>query len=307
MPNPPFPTHPEWTILRALQWASSYLKNRGIESPRSASEILLAHALGTDRLYLYTHHDQPLEQAELSLFRTFLQRRVQKEPVAYIVGHKGFWSIDLAVDPAVLVPRPETEHLVEAALAWLAGRCAGAVADVLDLGTGSGAIAVAMACEAGAHLFFASDISPEAVAIARQNALTAGVSAKVHFFVSDWLKAVNPAPIFDLIVSNPPYIAATEWGELQPEIVQHEPKLALDGGEDGLRCYREIVGTAHRHLKPGGTLMMEIGCCQREAVQQLVEQTGAYDAYECLKDYRGLDRVVAMQKKILRLSANTAN
>jgi len=297
MPNPPPPTNSEWTILRVLRWASSYLKNRGIESPRSASEILLAHALGTDRLHLYTHYDQPLEKAELSLFKTFLQRRIQKEPVAYIVGHKGFWSIDLAVDPAVLIPRPETEHLVEAALAWLAGRCAGTAADVLDLGTGSGAIAVAMACEARAHRFFASDISPEAVAIARQNALAAGVAKKVHFFVSDWLKGVNPAPIFDLIVSNPPYIASMEWSGLQPEIVQHEPRLALHGGEDGLRCYRVIVGTAFNHLKPGGALMMEIGCCQREAVRQIMERSGAYDAYECLKDYRSLDRVVAMQKK----------
>jgi len=297
MPNPPPRTNSEWTILRILQWAGSYLKNRGVDSSRSAAEILLAHALGTDRLHLYTHHDEPLEKPELSLFKTFIQRRIQREPVAYIVGHKGFWSVDIAVDSAVLIPRPETERLVEAALTCLAGRYAGTVADVLDLGTGSGAIVAAMACETRAHRFFASDISPKAIAIARHNVMAAGVAENVHFFVGDWLDAVHPDSIFDLIVSNPPYIATMEWSELQPEIVRYEPRLALDGGGDGLRCYRAIIGTAYHHLKPGGTLMMEIGCRQREAVQQIMEQSGVYDAYECLKDYSGLDRVVVMRKK----------
>lgn len=297
MPNPPPRTNPEWTILRILQWASSHLKKRGIESARSAAEILLAHALGTDRVYLYMHHDQPLEKTELALFKTFIQRRLQREPVAYIVGHRGFWSLELGVTPAVLIPRPETERLVEAALTWLAGRTAGSAADVMDLGTGSGAIVVAIASQASVHRFFASDLSAEAIAIARHNAVTAGVAEQVRFFVGDWLDAVHRGPVFDLVVSNPPYVATEEWAELQPEIVHFEPRLALDGDEDGLRCYRAIVGTAFHHLKPGGVLMMEIGCDQREAVRRIAEGSGAYEAFNCLKDYSGHDRVVTVRKK----------
>ncbi len=297
MPNPPLRTNSEWTILRILQWASTYFKNRGIESPRAAAEILLSHALGTDRVHLYMHYDQPLDKAELALFKTFIQRRLQREPVAYIVGRKGFWSVDLCVTPDVLIPRPETERLVEAALTWLSDRAFESAADVIDLGTGSGAIVVAMAFEAGAHRFFASDVSPEAIAIARSNAVTAGVAEHVRFFVGDWLSAVRRSPIFDLIVTNPPYVVSGEWFDLQPEIVHYEPRLALDGDEDGLRSYRAIVGTAHRFLKPGGALMMEIGCRQQEAVLVFAEQSGAYDTYKCLKDYSGHDRVVTMQKK----------
>lgn len=307
MPNPPLRTNSEWTILRILQWAGSYFKDRGIESPRTAAEILLAHALGTDRVHLYMHHDQPLGQTELALFKTLVQRRLQREPVAYIVGHKGFWSVDLNVTPAVLIPRPETERLVEAAVAWLTDQASESAADVLDLGTGSGAVVVAIAVEAGAHRFFASDVSPEAIAIARSNAVTAGVAEHVRFFVGDWLSAVRRWPRFDLIVTNPPYVASAEWSDLQPEIVRYEPRLALDGGEDGLRSYRTIVDAAHRYLKPGGALMMEIGCRQREAIQVLAEQSGAYDTCSCLKDYGGHDRVVTIRKKILHLLMNTAN
>ncbi len=297
MPNPSPRTNCEWNILRILKWASGYLKNRGIESPRSAAEILLAHALGSDRLHLYMHHDQPLEKAELALFKALIQRRIQREPVAYIVGRKGFWSLDLDVTPSVLIPRPETERLVEAALTWLADRGRGPAADVMDLGTGSGAIVLAIASGASAHRFFASDVSPEAIAVARRNAATAGVSGRVRFFVGDWLCAVRRGPIFDLILSNPPYVATQEWAGLQPEIVRFEPRLALDGDADGLRSYRAIVGAACHHLKPGGTLMLEIGCDQREAVRCIAEQSGAYEAFGNLKDYSGLDRVLTMRKK----------
>ena len=298
MPNPPSATtSSEWTILRILKWADGFLKQRGIESPRSAAEILLACALGTDRVHLYMHHDQPLEKTELARFKGFIQRRLQREPVAYIVGRKGFWSLDLDVTPAVLIPRPETERLVEAALAWLAVRPDDRPARVLDLGTGSGAIVLALASEADRHRFFASDVSPEAVGVARHNAAATGFSERVRFFVGDWLETVRPFPVFDLIVSNPPYVGTHEWTGLQPEIVRYEPRRALDGDADGLRCYRAIVGEAHRRLRPGGVLMLEIGCGQRRAVVHIAEQSGAYEAYGCLKDYGGHDRVVTMRKK----------
>jgi release factor glutamine methyltransferase len=297
MPTLPSATSSEWTVLRILQWAGGFLKQRGIESPRSAAEILLAHALGTDRVHLYMHHDQPLDKPELARFKALIQRRLQREPVAYIVGRKGFWSLDLDVTPAVLIPRPETERLVEAGLAWLACRAAGRTARILDLGTGSGAIVLALASEAGGHRFFASDVSPDAVAVARRNAAAAGVAERVLFFVGDWLRAVRPAPAFDLIVSNPPYVSTHEWAGLQPEIVRYEPRRALDGNADGLRCYRAIVGEAHRYLTPGGALILEIGCDQRQAVQGIAEQSAAYEAYDCLRDYGGHERVVTMRKK----------
>lgn len=280
-----------------LQWAGGYLKNRGIESPRAAAEILLAHALRTDRVHLYMHHDQPLDKPELALFKTLIQRRLQGEPVAYIVGSKGFWTLDLEVTPAVLIPRPETERLVEAALDWLAARSSGEPADVLDLGTGSGAIVLAIASAATGHRLYAADLSPEAVAVARRNARAAGAAERVRFFVGDWLCALRRGPVFDLIVSNPPYIASGEWPRLQSEIVRYEPRLALDGDKDGLRCFRAIVAAAHQHLKPNGALMLEIGCDQREAVGRIAEASGAYTAGACLTDYGGRDRVVTLLKK----------
>jgi release factor glutamine methyltransferase len=297
MPTPPPAADLQWTVQRILKWAVGYLRDRGIDSPRSAAEIMLSHALGTDRIHLYMYPDKPLEKTELAVFKDYIRRRIRREPVAYIVGRKGFWSLELGVSPAVLIPRPETECLVEAALAVLAGRAPLPAARILDLGTGSGAIVLALASEADAHRYFASDISPEAVAVARRNAAAAGLSERVLFFVGDWLSAVKPDPVFDLIVSNPPYVARREMAGLQPEIVRYEPELALDGDEDGLRSYRAILGAAHLHLKPGGILILEIGHDQREAVQRMAQQTGVYDLCGCRRDYGGHDRVVAMKKK----------
>jgi release factor glutamine methyltransferase len=298
MSNPPPAADLSWTVLKVLQWAAAYLKERGIDSPRATAEILLAHALHTERVQLYVHHDQPLEQTELDSFKQLLRRRLRREPVAYIVGWKGFWTLELTVTPEVLIPRPETERLVEAALAVLNAFPQGRTARVLDLGTGSGAIALALAAEAPEHRYFACDISPAAIGIARRNAEAAEAADRVHFWAADWFSALQPArAVFDVIVSNPPYVASGVIDGLQPEIAGHEPRLALDGDADGLRSYRAIVAEAHRHLTPGGRLLMEIGCDQRQAVQQLIEASGRYAGFECLKDYSGRDRVVSVCKK----------
>jgi release factor glutamine methyltransferase len=298
MSNPPPATDLEWTILRVILWAAAYLKERGIDSPRSAAEILLAHALRTDRVQLYVHHDKPLEKAELAAFKELIRRRVRREPVAYIVGRKGFWTLDLAVGPEVLIPRPETECLVEAALAVLVKVPEGRCARVLDLGTGSGAVVLALAAEAGRHRYFASDLSIAAVATARRNALAAGVAGRVEFFAADWFSALKQGgEPFDVIVSNPPYVARSALAELQPEIVRHEPHLALDGGPDGLKSYRAIIGAAGGHLAPDGALLLEIGSDQRDAVQRIAAQAGGYDDGRCVADYAGRDRVVALRKK----------
>jgi release factor glutamine methyltransferase len=298
MSNPPPAVDPVWTILRVILWAAAYLKERGIESPRSAAEILLAHALRTDRVQLYVHHDQPLEKAELAAFKELIRRRVRREPVAYIVGRKGFWTLDLAVGPEVLIPRPETECLVEATLAVLVKFPDGRCARVLELGTGSGAVVLALAAEAGRHRYFASDLSSAAAATARSNAHAAGVGGQVEFFAADWFSAFKQGgEPFDVIVSNPPYVVHSALAELQPEIVHHEPHLALDGGPDGLKSYRAIIGAAGSHLAPGGVLLLEIGCDQREAVQRVAAQAGGYEDIQCAADYAGRDRVVALRKK----------
>lgn len=298
MSNPPPAVDRKWTILGVIQWAAAYLKERGIESPRSAAEILLAHALQTDRVQLYVHHDQPLVKVELAVFKELIRRRVRREPVAYILGRKGFWTLDLAVGPEVLIPRPETERLVEAALAVLVKVPEGRCARVLDLGTGSGAVVLALATEAGRHRYFASDLSIAAVACARRNARAAGVGGRVEFFAADWFSAIKRGcEPFDVIVSNPPYVTRSALTELQPEIVRHEPHLALDGGPDGLNSYRAIIGAAGSHLARGGALLLEIGSDQREAVLGIAAQAGGYDDARCVADYAGRDRVVALRKK----------
>jgi release factor glutamine methyltransferase len=298
MPNPPPTADLKWTVLKVLQWAASHMKERGIDSPRSTAEILLAHALHTERVQLYVHHDQPLEKTELAAFKELLRRRLRREPVAYIVGRKGFWTLELKVTPEVLIPRPETECLVEAALAALSALPPGRKARVLDLGTGSGAIVLALAAAAPGHHYFASDLSPAAAAVARRNAEEAGLSGHVVFWAADWFSSLQPlGAVFDLIVSNPPYVASGAIDALQPEIARHEPRLALDGDADGLRSYRAIIAEAHRHLRPGGRLLLEIGCDQRRAVQQMAEQSGRYEGFDCSRDYSGRDRVVSVCKK----------
>ncbi len=298
MPNPSPTGSVEWTILRVIQWSTSYLRERSIDSPRAASEILLAHALGLERVQLYVQHDKPLEASELSGFKELIRRRIRRQPVAYIIGQKGFWNLDLHVEPSVLIPRPETEEVVTAALSELARYGSERGARVLDLGTGSGAIALAMASEARNHRYWACDISTAAVAVARRNAVEAGIPEKVIFFVADWFSALKPGQaLFDLIVSNPPYVATRALAALPPEIVRYEPKLALDGGPDGLRSHAAIIEAAHRYLAPEGVLMLEIGYDQREAVQRLAAAAGHYNRFSCSKDYGGHDRVAIMHKK----------
>ena len=223
--------------------------------------------------------------------------------MAYIVGRKGFWTLDLAVSADVLIPRPETECLVEAALEVLSKSGIETGARILDLGTGSGAIVLALATEAPNHFYLATDISPSALAAARRNAREAGVADRVHFAAAEWFAGFAPAAEpFDLIVSNPPYVATGRLAGLQAEIVRYEPALALDGGPDGLACVRRILAGAHRALKPGGTLLLEIGCDQNDDVRRMAAEMGEYAGYGCRKDYSGRDRVAAMQKKII---ANT--
>jgi release factor glutamine methyltransferase len=265
-----------WTTLAVLTWTSGRFTEKGIASARLDAEVLLAHVLGQSRVQLYTGFDRPLEEGELGAYRELIKRRLAGEPVAYLVGAQEFWSLPLAVDERVLVPRRDTETLVEVAL-----RAGGT--RVADVGTGSGAIALALAKERPAALVVATDISEDALAVARANAAKLGLA--VDFRHGDLLAPLEGA--FDLIVSNPPYVPTTDLAHLAPE-VQREPRLALDGGADGLDVLRRLVPAARAQLTPGGTLAVEHGFDQGPAVRALFAD---FESVTTTRDLAGQERV----------------
>ncbi len=298
MQNQPTSQDPEWTIIKLIEWTTSFFKSHDIESPRTTAEILLAHALNLNRIDLYLRYDQPLSSKELSPFKTLIKRRVKREPVAYIVGTKEFWSMDLAVTPEVLIPRPETECLVEAALDLLPNNPNIKPRRILELGTGSGAVILALASERPNHLFFASDRSMDAVKLAQKNARHHGLDNVVNFFCADWFRALNASnDPFDMIISNPPYIPTQNIAKLQPEIYRYEPTSAIDGHEDGLACLKLIINDAHGYLKKKGHLLLEMGHDQKRPIQKIIESCAVYEDVIFSKDYSGYDRIAQMQKK----------
>ncbi len=283
---------PTWTLLKLLRWTTDYLRRNGVEQPRIDAEIMLAHILGCQRIDLYLRHDQPVEAGELGRFKPLLQRRRDRCPVAYLLGEKEFWSLNIKVTPDVLIPRPETECLVETVLARYAQDTE---LRVLELGTGSGAIAIALAAERPHWTILATDISADAISIARGNAGRHNVDRRIEFRQGFWFQALDKGPRrFHLIVSNPPYIASRELTGLAPEIRKHEPIQALDGGPDGLDCLRHIIDESPDHLAPGGSLALEIGSDQGAAVRQAGRARGTYADVEIFKDYSGLDRVARL-------------
>ncbi len=299
MQNPPDPREAEWTILNLLKWATGYFTSHGIDSPRATAEILLATLLNLKRIDLYLRYDQPLLKSELSEFKSLIKRRVNREPVAYIIGKKEFWSLELEVNPDVLIPRPDTETLVEAALSCLGPVDAplDSAGLVLELGTGSGAIVLALASERPAYRYVATDISLKALDIARRNARRHQLSSVVSFVAGNWLYPFSPnKPVFDMIVSNPPYIPSDDIAGLQPEVKRFEPLLALDGQSDGLHAIRQIIISAQPLLKPHGVLLLEIGFNQKETIIQMIQHCGHYHSFQIIKDYAGHDRVVMMHK-----------
>lgn len=287
----------DWTIIKLLGWTTSYFASRAIESPRAGAEILLAHVLNLQRVDLYLRYDQPLMQAELERYKALIRRRVRREPVAYITGCREFWSMNLTVSGDVLIPRPETECLVEQVLAELSSEDTAEPSRILELGTGSGAIILALASSLCHSVCFASDISERSVRVARENARRHGLDGRVHFFCGDWTRPLRLSGIFDVIVSNPPYIPTGQIKTLEPEIHLYEPLRALDGGDDGLASVRRLITQAHRFMRPGGRLFLEIGHDQQEAVRQIVATAGQYEVPLFTKDYAGYNRVVKMRKK----------
>lgn len=284
------------SVFSLLNKSADYLKTRGSSTPRLDAELLLAEVLGTSRVDLYINFEQPLRRAEIDRYRELVKRRAKGEPAAYILGRAGFRNLTLKVSPRVLIPRPETEQVVDVALKLLKGREWKRPPAVLDLGTGSGAIAISIAAEFPDAEVTATDADADALSLAEANALAAGVAARVSFAVSDLFEALDPVATFDLIICNPPYIADEEWDSLPPDVRDYEPEAALRGGPGGLDYYRRLAPEAHQFLKPRGLLVLEIGHTQGPAVTELLEEAGRFESIEVLKDYAGRNRVVVAHR-----------
>jgi release factor glutamine methyltransferase len=288
---------PSRTIRRSILDAADFLRTAGVAEPRLDAEVLLAHALGMDRVQLHMETAHRLTGADEKCYAALLDRRAAREPVAYITRHKEFWSLDFAVTPDVLIPRPETELLVEIALATLANPADPRSLRILDLCTGSGAVAVSLAKELGGAAVWATDICGEALAVAARNSERHRVSDRIQLVRSDLFKALGPLNLkFDLIVCNPPYIRTGDLPQLIPEVTLWEPKLALDGGPDGLSVYRRLAAEAAAYLERGGQLLLEIGADMGRSVAELFETSADYANVKVYQDYAGHDRVVAVSR-----------
>ena len=322
-----------WTILALLRWTTGFFEEKGVAEPRASAEIILAHTLGLSRLDLYLRHDQPLTPEELARFKALIVRRRQGEPVAYLTGHKEFWSLDFLVNPATLIPRPETEVLVQAVIEvcggggqgarppapsptppsptpyrGLGGEFEGRVGDLqspgpplksslaIDVGVGSGALVVALARELPELTWVGVDISAAALAVARENARRHEVAARIAFLRGDLLRQFKASPSFALMVANLPYVPRGEWQRLAKEIKDYEPKGALLGGEDGLDLLKQLCQQAHIYLQAGGWLALEVGAGQAGRVMGFLEETRAYDTLKSVDDYQAIPRVVLAKR-----------
>jgi release factor glutamine methyltransferase len=275
------------------------LHKAGIDSARLDAEVLLRHFLGMEKAELYLGSDLALNATAGWEFQKLLLRRAGREPVAYIIGRREFWSLDFVVTPEVLIPRPETELLVERALKLATRLPRMNALRILDVGTGSGAIAVSLAKELPQARVCAVDVSSAAVEIARLNARRHGVEERMEFFCGDLFEPVaEEREGFDLIVANPPYIRAGDLAGLAPEIREWEPNMALDGGADGLLYYRRIVAAAGDYLKSGGSILLELGDAMNEAVALLFADASDFEPAKVYRDYAGKKRVIAAAKML---------
>ena len=282
------------TVLEVIQRSSDFLARKGVESPRLQVELLLAHVLQMPRMKLYLNFERPLTDPELETLRGLIKRRGEREPLQHIVGSTSFCGLEMAVNRDVLIPRPETELLAEEAWKFLS-TLNSPPSTVLDFGTGSGCLALAIAAKCQQAAVHAIDISEAALTVARENALRLGLPERVLFHAGDGFNALPAGMTFELIVSNPPYIPSAEIETLQPEVRDHDPRLALDGGVDGLDFYRRLAVEAAPRLKPGGRLMLELGDGQGGAVSELLTQHD-WTAESVLKDYSGRGRILIARR-----------
>lgn len=292
-PTATSPAIQRWTVLALLEWSTNRLAELRFDEARLHVELLLAHVLGCSRLQLYTNFDRPLSADELARFRALFTRRLTHEPLQYILGETSFMGVPLAVDTRVLIPRPETELLVEKTIAAITSipktRCR-----VLDIGTGSGNIPIALAKFTEKIEIVSLDVSEDALAVARTNAERNNVRG-ITFLHGDIFSEILSDQIFDIVVSNPPYISAEEFATLQPEVKDFEPRLATTDGADGFRFIRRISAFAQQHLAAGGFLLMELAYNQSRQARQIVEDAGLH-SIEIFADDAGHPRIIAARK-----------
>lgn len=291
----PPPSGTPWTVLHLLRWSAGYLEEKGVERARLDAEHLLADTLSMGRLDLYLAFDRPLTPEELDAFKPRLLERARRKPLQYILGRAAFRELDLRTDPRVLIPRPETEELVEAVLARVREWGREGLA-ALDVGTGSGAIALSLAGEGPFGRVVATDTSSEALELARTNAVDAGLEARVEFREGSLFQPVRAGERFEVVVSNPPYVTEEEFGELAPEVREWEPRQALVAPEGGRAILAALVEGALEVLEPGGLLALEVGLGQAGAVAGWIRTTPGYGAPVVLGDLSGRDRMVVAER-----------
>lgn len=285
-----------WTIGRILKWTEQYFKDKGIESPRLDAEVLLAHVLEKQRIYLYVHFDEPLQPGELAAYREMIKKRVLRVPVAQILGEKEFMGLTFKVTADTLVPRPDTEILVQAAVDRLKAMAGEEPLRFADIGTGSGAICLSVLHYLSDTVADTVDISPAARAVAEENAASLGLADRITFHTGDLLQPLSGIS-FAAILSNPPYIPEADIAKLAPEVRLKEPHTALSGGQDGLDFYRRLAKEAPAMLVPGGFTAFEVGIHQAGDVADLLKANPLIDRTEILPDYAGIDRVVVGWRK----------
>ena len=282
-----------WRVVDLLDWTTRYFEQHDIPNPRLDAEVLLGHLLEKSRLQLYLDFEMPIFQEHLTPYRELIKKRIDHTPVSYLTKKKEFMSLDFYVDERVLIPRPETEQLVEIILREKTGNSE----RLLELGTGSGIIATSLAVHQPEWDIIATDISEPALAVAQKNAKTHACSAQIEFLSGDLfepIKAIAPTGEirFDWIVCNPPYVKKTEWDALSPDVRDHEPEVALFAGDDGLAVIRRLIAEAPEYLAPNGKLILEIGDTQGDTVLALIDAEPAYCTYELHKDYAAKERIV---------------
>jgi release factor glutamine methyltransferase len=288
-----------WTVGRLLQWTTGHFKERGSDSPRLEAEVLLAHALGCERIMLYTRFDEEPTEAVKATYRGLVKQRADGAPVAYLIGRREFYSLPFTVTPDVLIPRPETEFVVVGLLdaAKVQRPASGEGFAVADIGTGSGILAVCAALKLPTARVTAVDVSPAALAVARQNAERHGVAARITFVESDLFDRVAKAEKFDFIVSNPPYITTAEMAELDRDVREFEPHSALEAGPRGTEVIERLIQQAAERLVPGGQLFIELSPQLHTAVLKLIEQDGRFESLPTMEDHGRRPRVVVARRK----------
>jgi release factor glutamine methyltransferase len=284
-----------WTVSRLLEWTRTFFQQHNVESPRLCAEILLAHAMGCERIELYTRHQSVPDQNVLARFRAAVKEAAAGRPIAHLTGTKEFFSLEFEITPDVLIPRPETEVLVERVI-HLVRHGGDEIRSILDVGTGSGCIAVSLAKNLPHVALFACDVSEPAIEVARRNAQRHGVLDRIGIRLGDLFEPWEPRRCFDMIVSNPPYVAESEAADLPVNVRDFEPRVALFAGPDGLDVLRRLIGEAPRHLEPGGHLIAEMAYNQSAAVRSLLDETVWRDIVT-YRDDLGHQRVVHARRR----------